>query len=139
VTLVLNRNPLHGQSLPAVLYTTAGFFLLGIMPMTNLAQMFKQAQEMQSKMKDMQEALADVEVTGSSGGGMCEVTLNGHGEAQRVHMDPALVTPDDVAVMEDLIVAAINDAKAKVQERMREKMSELTGGLTLPPGFQLPF
>ncbi len=107
--------------------------------MTNLGQMLKQAQQMQTKMQEMQEALAEIEVTGSSGAGMCEVTLNGKGEAKRVKIDPALITPDDAEVLEDLILAAINDAKAKAEEKSREEMQKLTGGLQLPPGFQLPF
>jgi len=107
--------------------------------MTNLGQMLKQAQQMQSKMQEMQETLADIEVTGTSGAGMCVVTLNGKGEARRIKIDPALITPDDAEVLEDLILAAINDAKAKAEERSREEMQKLTGGLQLPPGFQLPF
>lgn len=107
--------------------------------MTNLGQMLKQAQQMQAKMQEMQETLAELEVTGSSGAGMCQVTLNGKGEAKRVQIDPSLVTPDDAGVLEDLILAAINDARAKADERSREEMQKLTGGLQLPPGFQLPF
>ena len=102
--------------------------------MTNLGQMLKQAQQMQSKMQEMQDQLAELEVTG-----MCQVTLNGKGEARNIKIDPALVTPDDAEVLEDLILTAINDAKAKADEKMREQMQELTGGLPLPPGFQLPF
>ena len=107
--------------------------------MTNLGQMLKQAQQMQSKMQEMQDQLAELEVTGTSGGGMCQVTLNGKGEARNIKIDPALVAPDDAEVLEDLILTAINDAKAKADEKMREQMQELTGGLPLPPGFQLPF
>lgn len=107
--------------------------------MTNLGQMMKQAQQLQTKMQEMQDALAEMEVTGQSGGGMCRVTLSGKGEARRVKIDPALVTPDDAEVLEDLIVAAFNDAKAKAEAHMAEAMSELTGGLQLPPGMQLPF
>jgi len=107
--------------------------------MKNFAGMMKQAQQLQSKMADMQENLQNVEVTGSSAAGMCEVTLNGKGEARKIKIDPSLVTPDDATVLEDLILAAFNDAKAKVDVEMREKMSELTGGLPLPPGMQLPF
>ena len=107
--------------------------------MKNLGQMMKQAQEMQAKMAEMQERLAEVEVTGASGGGMLEVTLNGKGEMREVKIDPALVNPNEVAVLEDLIVAATNDAKAKVEAQVAQKMSELTGGLGLPPGFKLPF
>ena len=107
--------------------------------MKNLGQMLKQAQELQGKMQDMQQQLADMEITGSSGGGMCQVVMNGKGEASKVSIDPALVNPDDATVLEDLILAAINDARAKADERMREKLSEMTGGLPLPPGMQLPF
>ena len=107
--------------------------------MKNLASMMKQAQEMQSKMTEMQENLQNMEVTGSSAGGMCQVTLNGKGEARKLKIDPSLVTPEDATVLEDLILAAFNDAKNKVDTEMREKMSELTGGLQLPPGMQLPF
>jgi DNA-binding YbaB/EbfC family protein len=107
--------------------------------MKNLAGMMKQAQEMQSKMTEMQENLQNVEVTGTSAAGMCQVTLNGKGEAVKLKIDPSLVTPDDATVLEDLILAAFNDAKNKVDAEMREKMSELTGGLQLPPGMQLPF
>lgn len=107
--------------------------------MKNLAQMMKQAQEIQQKMADMQQEMQELEVTGKSGGGMCQVTLNGKGEAKNVLLDPALVKPEDAEVLEDLIVAAMNDAKAKADEMMREKMQEITGGLPLPPGMQLPF
>ena len=107
--------------------------------MTNLGQMMKQAQEFQSKMAEVQEKLASFEVTGSSAGGMIQVTLNGKSEARRVKIDPSLVSPNDAKVLEDLIVAAFNDAKAKVEVHATEKMAELTGGLRLPPGMTLPF
>ncbi len=107
--------------------------------MKNLGQMMKQAQEMQAKMAEMQEQLAAIEVTGASGGGMIRVTLNGKGEMRKVEIDPALVDPGEVAVLEDLIVAATNDAKGKVEAQAAQKMGELTGGLGLPPGFKLPF
>lgn len=107
--------------------------------MTNLADMMKQAQELQARMSEMQERLADVEVTGASGGGMVQVTLSGKVEARKVKIDPSLAGPEDVEVLEDLIVAAFNDAKAKVEAQVAEKMSELTGGMALPPGLKLPF
>ena len=107
--------------------------------MKNLGQMLKQAQEMQVKMQEMQDVLANIEVTGTSGAGMCQITMNGKGEVRQVKIDQALVTPDDAEVLEDLILAAINDAKAKAEERSQEQMQKLTGGLQLPPGFQLPF
>lgn len=107
--------------------------------MKNLGQMMKQAQQLQQKMADMQAEMEALEVVGKSGGGMCQVTLNGKGEAKKVLIDPALVKPEDAEVLEDLIVAAINDAKSKSEEIMRDKMKEMTGGLPLPPGMQLPF
>ncbi len=107
--------------------------------MKNLGQMLKQAQDMQAKMQEMQDTLANIEVIGSAGGGMCQITMSGTGEARKVSIDPALVIPDEAKVLEDLILAAINDAKAKVEEKSRSEMQKLTGGLELPPGFQLPF
>jgi DNA-binding YbaB/EbfC family protein len=107
--------------------------------MKNLGQMMKQAQQMQAKMAEMQAKLAETEVSGASGGGMIQVTMNGKGELRRIKIDPALVDPNEVEVLEDLIVAAANDAKAKVEAHVAEKMRELTGGLELPPGMKLPF
>ncbi len=107
--------------------------------MKNLGQMMRQAQEMQSKMAELQEQLAATEVTGSAGGGMVHVTSNGKGEVRAVKIDPALVDPNEVAVLEDLIAAAVNDARAKAEATTAERMRELTGGLSLPPGFKLPF
>ena len=105
----------------------------------NLGQMLKQAQEFQGKMAEIQEKMAALEVTGESGGGMVQVTMNGKVEARLLKIDPALVSADETAVMEDLILAAFNDAKGKIERMMRDKMSDLTGGLPLPPGMQLPF
>lgn len=105
--------------------------------MKNLGQMMKQAQEMQEKMQRLQEQLAETEVSGAAGGGMVTVTMNGKGEVRGVKIDPSLVDPSEVEVLEDLIVAAANDAKAKIEAHVQERMSELTGGLQLPPGFNL--
>lgn len=107
--------------------------------MKNLGQMMKQAQQLQTKMAELQEQLAEMEVTGQAGGGMVQVTLSGKSEVRKVKIDPSLAGPDDIEVLEDLIVAAFNDAKGKAETLMREKMSELTGGLNLPPGMSLPF
>jgi DNA-binding YbaB/EbfC family protein len=107
--------------------------------MKNLGQIMKQVQDMQTRMSEMQAKLADVEVTGAAGAGMVQATLNGKGELKRVTIDPSLFKPAEAEVVEDLIVAAVNDAKAKVDERMQSEMSKLTGGLPLPPGFKLPF
>ena len=107
--------------------------------MKNLGQMLKQAQEMQTKMQEMQSTLANIEVTGTSGAGMCQVIMNCKGEARQIKIDPTLVTPDNTEVLQDLILAAINDARAKSEEKSQEEMQKLSGGLELPPGFQLPF
>lgn len=107
--------------------------------MKNLGQLMKQAQEMQGKVQEMQERLSALEVTGSSGGGMVEVVLTGKGEARRVTIDKSLMDPAETEVLEDLLLAAINDARGKADARSAEEMQSLTGGLSLPPGFKLPF
>jgi DNA-binding YbaB/EbfC family protein len=106
--------------------------------MKNLGQLMKQAQEMQSRMQEMQANLASVEIEGAAGGGMVKVTVNGKGEMRRLKLDPSLVDPKEVEVLEDLVVAAFNDAKAKVEAHVAGEMQKLTGGLSLPPGFKLP-
>ena len=106
--------------------------------MKNLGQMMKQAQEMQEKMQRLQEQLADTEISGASGGGMVTVTMNGKGEMRAVTIDPSLADPNDVEVLEDLIVAAANDAKGKLESYVQQQMSELTGGMQLPPGLTFP-
>lgn len=94
---------------------------------------------MQEKMQEMQAALERHEVSGSAGGGMIQVTLNGKGEMRRIKIDPTLIDPADPEMLEDLVVAAHNDAKAKVEVHMHEEMAKVTGGLNLPPGLKLPF
>ena len=106
--------------------------------MKNLGNLMKQAQEMQSKMGELQERLAEAELTGNAGGDMVRVTVNGRNEVRAVKIDPALAKPEDVEMLEDLLVAAFADARVKVEARMREEMSKLTGGIDLPPGFNLP-
>jgi len=107
--------------------------------MKNLGQMMKQAQEMQTKIQEMQSRLAEMEVTGGAGGGLVTVTLSGKNELKKVSIDPSLFNSDDAEVVEDLIVAAHADARAKVEDTMQEEMSKVTGGLNLPPGMSLPF
>ena len=107
--------------------------------MKNLGNMMKQVQEMQGRMQEMQEALAALDVTGTAAAGMVTVTLSGKGEMKGVKLDPSVIDPADLEVLEDLIVAAFNDAKAKTDARMQEEMQKLTGGLPLPPGFKFPF
>jgi DNA-binding YbaB/EbfC family protein len=107
--------------------------------MKNLSQMMKQAQQVQERMQSMQAELERVEMTGASGGGMVKLVVSGKGELKQVSIDKALLVPDDVEVLEDLIVAAFNDARAKVDANAADQMSKVTGGLSLPPGFKLPF
>lgn len=105
--------------------------------MKNINQMMKQAQQMQQKMQEIQEKLQATEMTGKSGGGMVEVTINGKGELKNLKVDKSLVDPEEVEMMEDLIVAAFNDAKTKMDEHTAKEMSAITGGL--PGGMGLPF
>ncbi|HEY0524826.1 MAG TPA: YbaB/EbfC family nucleoid-associated protein [Stellaceae bacterium] len=107
--------------------------------MKNFGNMMKQAQQMQAKMAEMQAQLENVEMTGQSGGGMVQVTLGGKGDLKKLKIDKSLVDPEEVEVLEDLIVAAFNDAKARVETHVAQEMSKLTGGLNLPPGLKLPF
>ncbi|NKB48857.1 MAG: YbaB/EbfC family nucleoid-associated protein [Alphaproteobacteria bacterium] len=107
--------------------------------MKNIGQMLKQAQAMQSKMAEMQEQLAAMTVEGISGAGLVTVVLNGKGEMQGLKVDPSLMKPHEAEILEDLIVAAHADAKAKAEAKTAEAMKELTGGLDLPPGMSLPF
>ena len=107
--------------------------------MKNLGQLMKQAQAMQSKMAEMQAQLEAVEMTGVAGGGMVQLTLNGKGDVKRVKIDRAAVDPAETEVLEDLIVAAFNDARAKVNSHAEAEMQKLTGGLQLPGGMKLPF
>ncbi|TXL74516.1 YbaB/EbfC family nucleoid-associated protein [Vineibacter terrae] len=105
--------------------------------MKDFGALMKQAQEMQQKLGELQARLAESEVTGESGAGLVKVTLNGKNETRRVEIDPSLMVPADKGVLEDLIVAAANDARAKVEGMVQEQMRGLTGGLPLPPGFKL--
>jgi len=90
-------------------------------------------------MSEMQENLVNVEITGESAAGMVSVTLNGKGGMIRLKVDPSLINPSDAEVMEDLILAAHNDARSKVDARMQEETSKMMGGIELPPGMKLPF
>ena len=107
--------------------------------MKNLGQLMKQAQEMQAKMVEMQERLAEMTIDGVAGGGMVTVTLSGKSEMKGIKIDPSLLSAEEGEILEDLIVAAHADAKKKAEERMAEEMKEVTGGLNLPPGMTMPF
>ncbi len=102
----------------------------------NIAQLMQQAQKVQENLKKAQEELAAIEVVGQAGGGLVEVVMSGRHEVRRVSIDPDVA--DDREMVEDLVAAAFNDAVNRVQKTSQEKMSGLTGGLPLPPGFTLP-
>ena len=107
--------------------------------MKNIGQLIKQAQQMQAKMAEMQAQLEVVEMTGVAGGGMVQLTLNGKGDLKKIKIDKTLLDPEEIEVLEDLIVAAFNDARGKVSAHAEEEMQKLTGGLQLPGGMKLPF
>jgi len=103
-----------------------------------LAGMMQQAQKMQDNFKKAQEELASIEVTGESGGGLITILMTGKREVRKVSIDPSLLG-DDKDMLEDLVAAAINDAVHKVNKMKKEKMSDVTAGIPIPPGFQMPF
>ena len=103
-----------------------------------IGDLMKQAQQMQEKVKSIQEELARTEVTGKSGAGLVTVTMTGRHDVKRVEIDDSLMT-EDKEILEDLIAAAVNDAVRRLEENQKEKMSELTAGIPLPPGFKFPF
>ena len=103
-----------------------------------LAGLMKQAQQMQDNMKKVQEQLANVEVEGQAGAGMVKVVVTCRNDVKRISIDPSLLT-DDKDMLEDLIVAAMNDARRRAETTASERMGGVTAGLPLPPGFKLPF
>ncbi len=103
----------------------------------NLGDLFKQAKDVQARAEAMQAQLAAIEIDGLSGAGMVRVVLNGKGELKRVALDPSLLKPEDAQVVQDLLVAAHADAKAKVERRVAEEMKTLASSLGLPPGLGL--
>lgn len=105
----------------------------------NIQQLMKQAQAMQKKIEEAQAKLGDMEFEGASGGGLVKVTVNGKGEMINVALDPSVIDPEDGEVLEDLIVAAFNDAKKKADEEASGSMADAAGGMGLPPGFKMPF
>ena len=107
--------------------------------MRDLMGMMKQAKELQSRMQEVQERILALEVTGTAGGGLVEVTLEGKGLMESLKIDPSLAKPDETEILEDLLLAAHNDARTKLDVRTAELAQEMTGGLQLPPGMKLPF
>ena len=105
--------------------------------MKDLMGVMKQVGEMQARMQKMQEELAAFEIEGQAGAGLVKVTLSGKGEMKRLNIDRSLMKPDESEILEDLVVAAAQDAKAKLDQHVQAKMQEMTGGLPLPPGLKL--
>lgn len=107
--------------------------------MKDLLGLMGKAKEMQAKFQALQEEIATMEATGQSGGGLVKVTLTGKFEMKKLDIDRSLLKEDEAEILEDLILAAHNDAKVKVETAMQEKTKELTAGLPIPPGMKLPF
>lgn len=104
----------------------------------NIGNMMKQAQQMQANMQKVQAEIANLEITGESGGGMVKVLMTGKHEVKRVTIEPS-VSGEDREMLEDLVAAAINDAVHKVEAQISQKMAAVTAGMQLPPGMKLPF
>jgi DNA-binding YbaB/EbfC family protein len=107
--------------------------------MNNMSQIMKQAKAMQEKMAEMQKKIESEEVEGTSGGGAVKLTINGKNEVKGLKIDPSLVNAEEVEVLEDLIIAAMNDANKKVKENAANQLGTLSEGMGLPPGMKLPF
>ena len=105
--------------------------------MKDIMGMMKQVGQMQARMQKMQEELAATEIEGQSAAGLVRITLNGKGDMKKISIDPSLVKPGEGEILEDLVLAANQDARAKLETMMASKMAEVTGGLPLPPGLKL--
>lgn len=105
----------------------------------NIGEMMKQAKNMQAKMAETEEKLATLEVEGGAGGGLVKITASGKGTIKTLKIDPTLVDPQEIEVLEDLLVAALHDVQARVDELAAEEMGKVTGGMKLPKGMKLPF
>jgi DNA-binding YbaB/EbfC family protein len=105
--------------------------------MADIMKMLQQAQQMQGRLQQMQQELESKTVTASSGGGMVTVTADGKGQVRAIRIDPTVVSPTDVEMLEDLVLAAVAEAQKRASELAQEEMQKLTGGLSLP--FKLPF
>ena len=111
----------------------------GLGDLGDMAEMMKAAQDMQSKMADLQDQLADITVTGESGAGLVKATANAKGELSALDIDASIFNADEKAVVEDLIVAAVRDAQLKASDRSQQEMRRLTQGMGLPADLKLPF
>ena len=106
--------------------------------MKNFMDMMGKARELQTQMEEMQKELSAMEIEGTSGAGLVKVMVNGKGDMRSLSIDPSLINPDEVGIVEDLIVAAFQDAKTRAEKAMQEKMQQMAGGMQLPPGMN-PF
>ena len=107
--------------------------------MNNFNNMIKQAQDLQKKMAEAQEKVETLEAEGISGGGIVKITINGKNNVTSVNIDETAIDKNEKEILEDLIVAAFNDARDKIQRKIADEMSSLSGGIKLPPGMKLPF
>ena len=107
--------------------------------MNDYSKMMEKAASMQKKMQEIQESLASLEVEGTAGGGMVKIVMICKNEVKKIELDPSIIKQEEKQMMEDLIVAALNDAKTKAEEKSKEEMAKLTGDLGLPPGMKMPF
>ncbi len=106
--------------------------------MFNMTDIMKQVQDMQGKMQEMQEQVANLEVQGSAGAGLVTVTMTGRNDVRKLSIDPSLMS-EDKEMLEDLVAAAVNDAVRRIEEARTEKMQGMTAGMNIPPGFKMPF
>ena len=107
--------------------------------MNNMSQIMKQAKVMQEKMAEMQKKIEQTEVEGTSGGGAVKVVINGKHEVKKINIDKSLIDPNECEVLEDLIIAAFNDANTKIAENTNNQLGSISSGMGLPPGMKLPF
>ena len=107
--------------------------------MNNMSQIMKQAKAMQEKMAEMQKKIEETEIEGSSGGGAVKIVMNGKHEVKNLFIDPSIVNSNEKEVLEDLIIAALNDVNKKITESTNDQLGSISGGMGLPPGLKLPF
>ena len=107
--------------------------------MNNMSQIMKQAKAMQEKMAEMQKKIEETEIEGSSGGGAVKIVMNGKHEVKNLFIDPSIVNSDEKEVLEDLIIAALNDVNKKIAENTNDQLGSISGCMGLPPGLKLPF
>ncbi|WP_332059766.1 MULTISPECIES: YbaB/EbfC family nucleoid-associated protein [unclassified Bartonella] len=107
--------------------------------MRDMMSMMKKAKEMQEKMQQIQKEMVNLQEIGTAGGGLVSITLNGQNTITAITIDPSLIKPEETEILEDLIMAAYNEAKAKIETAIAEKTQSITAGLPFPSGFKLPF